>query len=167
MWIFQFGRETNETNFSTTVKHLYLEALLHHIHDFCNGTRCFHMVNMRFWLIDLRNFQFGIICSRFPEIIVQLRMFDGPSSTLCDIVRPKSTANATEQAYEFVHMNIRWGIFWKYLRFNFRCNIDNKNIQPFQLLFLIGISFLVMSTLSSFSLKKIEPKNLVCKDIWI
>lgn len=164
MWIFQFGGEANETNFSTTVKPLYLEALLHYIHDFCNGTRCFHMVNMSFMLINLRNYQFGEIRSRFPEIIVQLRMFDGPSSTLCDIVRPKPTANATEQAYEFIYMKIRLSQILN-ARFHFRCNIDNKNIQPFQLLFLIGISFLVMSAIASFSLKKIEPKKLVCKKI--
>lgn len=48
--------------------------------------------------------------------------------------------------------------------FHFRCNIDNKNVAPFQLLFLVGICFLVLATLSSFYLKSIEPKKLVCEN---
>lgn len=55
-----------------------------------------------------------------------------------------------------------WIKWLKYFRF--RCNIDNKNLLPFQLLFVVGICFLSLSALSSFYLKKIEPKKLVCKN---
>lgn len=47
--------------------------------------------------------------------------------------------------------------------FHCRCNIDNKNLMPFQLLLVVGTFFLVLAVLASFYLKKIAPKKLVCK----
>lgn len=44
-----------------------------------------------------------------------------------------------------------------------RCIIDNKNTEPFQVLFVAGLCFMSISIVSSFYLKKISPKILVCK----
>lgn len=49
----------------------------------------------------------------------------------------------------------------RYIHSN-RCNIDNKNLFPFQLMFVVGVGFFSISAASSFYLKKIEPKKLVC-----
>lgn len=45
---------------------------------------------------------------------------------------------------------------------NFRCHIDNKNIEPFQLLFIAGIFYMAMAMATGFYLKKIAPKTLLC-----
>lgn len=44
----------------------------------------------------------------------------------------------------------------------FSCNIHNKNIEPLQVLFVAGIFYMMMATLTGFYLKKIAPKMLVC-----
>lgn len=54
-----------------------------------------------------------------------------------------------------------WNIQSNVSAFYFRCNIDNKNIFPFQLMFLVGTVFFSISALSSFYLTKLEPKKLV------
>lgn len=59
----------------------------------------------------------------------------------------------------FLFKNRRWRICF----FFFSCNIDNKNISPYLITFLVGMIFILISVLSSFYLKKIEPKKLVCK----
>lgn len=46
----------------------------------------------------------------------------------------------------------------------FRCGIDNKNIEPFQLLFVAGLFYMFMAIITVFYLKKIAPKTIVCKN---
>lgn len=45
----------------------------------------------------------------------------------------------------------------------FRCVINNKNIEPFQMLFLAGVFFMFIATVASYCLDKIPPKILICK----
>lgn len=64
----------------------------------------------------------------------------------------------------FVYLNIVISEFW-WTCFHFRCDIDNKNLVPFQLELIIGFCFVTIATLSGFYLKNIQPKMLVCKEI--
>lgn len=45
----------------------------------------------------------------------------------------------------------------------FSCDIDNKNIESFQLLFIFGMFIAIIAMASTFYMKKIAPKTLVCK----
>lgn len=47
--------------------------------------------------------------------------------------------------------------------FYFRCIVDNKNTTPFQILLGVGVCFLILSALSTFFMKSIKPKVLVCE----
>lgn len=105
-------------------------------------------------------------CFRFPDFLLQLLAYDGEPKSLCEIVGPKTVANHTVDLY----VNNDNSIFqlksdlFEIIFCIFRCNIDNQNIFPFQLLFVVGICFLALSSISSFYLKKINAKLLICKD---
>lgn len=46
--------------------------------------------------------------------------------------------------------------------FSFSCDIDNKNIKSFEWLFISGMCFTIIAMVSSFYVKKVPPKPLVC-----
>lgn len=85
-------------------------------------------------IISSSNFTFS---TRFPDFLVQLQNYDGPSDTLCGIVQPKNQTNDSNDG----------------------CQMNSESaIVIYQLLLGVGVILLVTGTISSLLMKKIPPK---------
>lgn len=108
------------------------------------------------------------ISFRLPDFLHTAHSYDGEPKILCEIIGDRISANSTDQLY--VHEHIFFSSFFRgnqvfsfVFQNTFRCNINNKNIEPFQLIFLAGVFFMFTATVASYCLDTIPPKILICK----
>lgn len=80
----------------------------------------------------------------FPDFLVQLQSYDGPSDTLCGIVQPKNQSNDVNDG----------------------CQMNSESAMvTYQLLLGVGIVLLVTGAISSVLMKKVPPKMIF--GVWL
>lgn len=106
----------------------------------------------------------------FPDFLVQLQNYHGPAEILCQVVAPKTNSKENDfKTYGLIMKSFHCPIFFLFFHclkchLHFRCDgLDNKNTKNFQILLGVGAFFMSLATLSSYLIKKISPKKIICK----
>lgn len=159
---------TNEANFSASTSNAYVEIVLPDILDFCYWTWNVYVVEYLFMNKMARNNNiyhlkminnFASQVPRFSRTIAKLQW--SPKNPLFDSYT--EVKHRSRRFRSVCHVPSHRKCVLIFLSFIFRCEIiDNKNLLTYQILLGIGVCFMMTGTLSSFLIKKISPKKIIC-----